>query len=63
MARRLVEWCGLDWEPHCLEFHQHQRPVRTASVNQVRQPVYKTSVKRWKNYERDLAALFAKLPE
>ena len=51
VARRLVAACGLDWEPACLEFHRTERPVRTASVTQVRQPVYKQSVARWKNYE------------
>ena len=60
-ARRLVEWCGLDWEPACLAFHEGKRPVRTASVVQVRQPVYTRSVARWRNYERDLGALFAAL--
>ena len=54
VARRLVEWCGLDWEPACLAFHKGTRPVRTASVIQVRQPVYTRSVGRWRNYERDL---------
>ncbi len=62
VARRLVAACGLDWEPACLDFHQTQRPVRTASLTQVRQPVYQRSVARWKNYEADLAGLFAALP-
>jgi tetratricopeptide (TPR) repeat protein len=62
VARRLVEACGLEWEPACLDFHRTQRPVRTASVTQVRQPVYTNSVARWKNYETALAALFAALP-
>jgi hypothetical protein len=61
VARRLIDWCGLDWEPRCLDFHEVKRPVRTASVNQVRQPVYKRSVARWKNYEPALAALFDQL--
>jgi tetratricopeptide (TPR) repeat protein len=61
VARRLVDWCGLAWEPACLAFHQNRRPVRTASVRQVRQPIYKQSVARWKNYESALAPLFAKL--
>ena len=51
VARRLIAACGLDWEPACLEFHRTERPVRTASVSQVRQPVYQRSVARWKNYE------------
>jgi hypothetical protein len=42
-ARRLVSWCGLAWEPVCLAFHQNRRPVRTASVRQVRQPIYEQS--------------------
>ena len=50
----LVEWCGLDWEPACLAFHEGKRPVRTASATQVRQPVYTRSVARWRNYEREL---------
>ena len=44
VARKLVAWCGLAWEPACLEFHQTKRPVRTASAVQVRQPVFRTSV-------------------
>jgi tetratricopeptide (TPR) repeat protein len=61
VARRLVDWCGLDWEPACLAFHEGQRPVRTASVSQVRQPIYQRSVARWKNYESALCALFDRL--
>ncbi|HEY7330295.1 MAG TPA: tetratricopeptide repeat protein [Gemmataceae bacterium] len=61
VARKLVSWCGLEWEPACLNFHQTERPVRTASVTQVRQPIYTRSVKRWKNYEPALNELFAKL--
>lgn len=62
MARRLVSWCGLGWEPACLAFHEGKRPVRTASVTQVRQPIYTRSVARWKHYEPALAPLFAQLP-
>ena len=51
VARRLVAWCGLEWEPGCLEFHQTKRPVRTASATQVRRPIYGSSVGRWKHYE------------
>jgi tetratricopeptide (TPR) repeat protein len=61
VARRLVAWSGLDWEPTCLHFHEGNRPVRTASVTQVRQPIYCRSVARWKNYERSLGPLLAKL--
>ncbi len=62
VARRLVEAAGLAWEPACLEFHRNERPIRTASVTQVRQPVYKRSVARWKNYESELHDLFVALP-
>jgi Tfp pilus assembly protein PilF len=62
VARRLLAWCGLEWEPACLAFHEGKRPVRTASVSQVRQPVYKRSVARWKNYEKALGCLFRRLP-
>jgi tetratricopeptide (TPR) repeat protein len=62
VARRLIAACGLEWEPQCLEFHRTQRPIRTASVTQVRQPIYRRSVARWKNYQNELADLFARLP-
>ena len=47
-ARRLVAHCGLDWDPACLEFYNTARPVRTASMVQVRQPIYRGSVGRWR---------------
>ena len=62
VARRLLEACGLEWEPACLEFHRTERPVRTASLTQVRQPIYTTSVARWKHFQGPLADLFAALP-
>jgi hypothetical protein len=62
VARRLIAACGLEWDSTCLEFHRTRRPVRTASVSQVRQPIYTKSLDRWKNYERELADLFARLP-
>jgi hypothetical protein len=61
VARKLVAWCGLAWEPACLEFQRAKRPVRTASAVEVRQPVFRTSVGRWKHYEHALASLFARL--
>jgi tetratricopeptide (TPR) repeat protein len=61
VARRLVSWCGLEWEPGCLRFHEGKRPVRTASVSQVRQPIYQRSVARWKHYEQALGPLFDRL--
>jgi tetratricopeptide (TPR) repeat protein len=60
-ARRLVDACGLAWEPACLSFHQTRRAVRTASFSQVRQPIYSRSVGRWRHYKDALAPLFAQL--
>ena len=61
VARRLVAWCGLDWEPACLAFHEGRRPVRTASATQVRQPIYRHSLGRWRRYEHALHPLFSRL--
>jgi tetratricopeptide (TPR) repeat protein len=61
VARRLVAWCGLEWEEGCLAFHETKRPVRTASVTQVRQPLYTRSVARWKHYQDALGSLFDRL--
>ena len=57
-ARRVVAYLGLPWDDRCLGFHDNRRVVKTASVAQVRRPIYKTSVARWKPYERHLGALF-----
>jgi tetratricopeptide (TPR) repeat protein len=47
-ARRIVAHCGVDWDASCLDFHKTQRPVHTASAVQVRQPVYRSSINRWR---------------
>ncbi len=62
-ARRLIAVCGLEWDPACLEFHRTRRAVRTASATQVRTPIYRRSVGRWRHYERELADLFERLPD
>jgi len=49
-ARRIVAFCGLDWDNACLRFYETQRPVRTASATQVRRPIYRTSVNRSRVY-------------
>ena len=61
VARSIVAHCGLEWNDRCLAFHQTQRPVRTASAVQVRQPIYKGSVGRRRRYEAFLAPLLAEL--
>ena len=49
-ARNMLEHCKLDWDPECLNFHNSNKVVNTASAWQVRQPMYKTSIKRWRRY-------------
>ncbi|MFC1684088.1 sulfotransferase [Pseudomonadota bacterium] len=60
-SRALLEFCSLPWEEGCLSFHETKREVTTASKFQVRRPIYKTSVKRWKNYEKQLQPLIKRL--
>jgi tetratricopeptide (TPR) repeat protein len=60
-ARRLVDYSGLDFDSRVLEHHKTERAVRTASVWQVRQPIYKSSTARWKRYEKHLGPLFEAL--
>jgi len=57
-SRELVEYCGLAWDDRCLFFYESGRRTKTASYDQVRQPIYKRSTQRWKNYEKYLAPLF-----
>lgn len=60
-ARRLVAHCGLEWDPACLRFQEQERWVHTASAVQVRRPIYRTSMGRWKAYEPHLGELMAAL--
>jgi tetratricopeptide (TPR) repeat protein len=55
--RALLDYCGLEFEPTCLEFHKTERPVRTASSEQVRLPIYRDSTDEWRAYEPHLGAL------
>jgi hypothetical protein len=56
-TRELLEFCGLEWEDACAEFHRNPAPTTTASASQVRRPMYDTSVSQWRNYEVQLAPL------
>jgi hypothetical protein len=60
-ARRLIDFIGLDWDPACLNFYETERAVNTPSTWQVRQPIYASSVGRWRNYERHLGPLLSLL--
>lgn len=55
------EACGLKWDDNCLSFHRTKRPVRTSSVAQVRRPVFRSAMGRWRNYARHLGPLFEAL--
>jgi Flp pilus assembly protein TadD len=56
-ARRIIAHCGLEWDDSCLGFHENKRAVRTASQQQVREPIYNRSVGRWQPYEKHLGPL------
>jgi hypothetical protein len=60
-AKKLIEYLGLDWDDNCLNFYNVDRPVKTASVTQVRKPIYKTSTNRWRKYEKFLGPLLEEL--
>ncbi|MEO1311028.1 MAG: sulfotransferase [Pseudomonadota bacterium] len=56
-VRRILDFCGLDFEPACLEFHKTERSVRTASSEQVRQPIYRSGLDQWRRFEAHLGPL------
>ncbi|HEX4144962.1 MAG TPA: sulfotransferase [Pirellulales bacterium] len=60
-ARRLVDFCGLPWDDRCLSFHETRRPIATPSNVQVRRPLYRSSLSRWRRYEGYLRPLLAEL--
>ena len=57
-SKRLIEYIGLDWDEDCLRFFESDRIVRTASITQVRQPIYNKSVARWEAYKDHISELF-----
>ena len=63
VSRELIRFCDLPWDERCLRFHLTKRPVKTASKWQVRQPIYKSSITRWKNYQPFLGPLSELLTE
>ncbi len=60
-TRRMLDHCRLEWDARCLDFHRTDRAVRTASAVQVRKPIYRISIARWRAYERWLGPLIAEL--
>jgi hypothetical protein len=61
VSRRLIEFCGLDWDDRCLRFHDTARAVNTSNALQVRKPLYRNSVGRWKRYAAHLGPLLEAL--
>ena len=61
--RDLLEFCNVKFEDNCINFHKSKRPVKTASSEQVRQPMYKTGLDYWKNYSNNLDTLLKYFPE
>jgi hypothetical protein len=60
-VRKLLEFCGLEFEPQCVEFHKTERSIRTASSEQVRQPIFKEGLDQWRHFEPWLGPLKAAL--
>jgi Flp pilus assembly protein TadD len=60
-TRRLLDFCGLEWQQACAEFHRNSAPTTTASAAQVRRPLYDSSVSQWRYYAAELAPLSALL--
>jgi hypothetical protein len=56
-ARKVIDFIGLPWDEACLRFHEARRTVRTFSRQQVRNPIYQSSVERWRRYETELEPL------
>ena len=56
-VKNLLKFCGLEWDANCLNPHKNKKVVATASLAQVRTPVYKSSINKWKNLEDELREL------
>ena len=62
-VRLMLKYLGLDFEKSCMDFHKSSRPVKTASSEQVRQPIYKSGMNYWENYEDNLSTLVKHFPD
>ena len=60
-VRKVLDFCGLEFEQDCLEFHKSDRAVNTASSEQVRQPIYTGAINFWRNYESHLGEMIETL--
>ena len=61
VSREMIEFCGLEWQDACLDFQHNASPIATASSAQVRQPVYRDALQRWRSYETELEPLARRL--
>lgn len=57
LSKQLLDYIGLPWDPNCLKFYENERIVKTASLTQVRKPIYKTSIQRWRHFADELGTL------
>ena len=62
-VRRILDFCGLSFEDACLDFHKTERAIRTPSAEQVRQPIYRSGLEQWRNFEQHLDPLKRALGE
>ena len=62
-AQRMVDFCGLAWDPACLDYQHQKKSVTTASAAQVRQPVYSSSIEKWRHVEKHFKGLEKRLRE
>ena len=56
-TKKLINYCELEWDENCLSFYKNKKNVSTASLAQVRKPIYKSSIKSWQNYSKELGEL------
>ena len=56
-TKKLLKYCELEWDVNCLSPHKNEKLVATASLAQVRSPIYKSSIKKWQNYSNNLKDL------
>ena len=55
--KKMINYCDIEWDESCLTFYKNKKSVSTASLAQVRSPIYKSSIKKWENYSEDLKQL------
>ncbi len=63
VSKQLIDYLGLDWDDKCIDFHNNERNVMSPSNLQVRQPMYKNSMNKWKNYEKHIQPLIELLQQ